>query len=159
MILIVLAAAGAGFYYYKYGTPESPSVEKIHHIQFKKITPPPGMKITLGADALVNNPNPFSVEITSIEADVFIDGKKANEIHQRVSKSMPANGKFDLPLEFDIPVEDKTLIKDLGSLVTGAWKKRSVVIKCEGKIFLKAAKLDVGIPFFYEKEHRLGDYF
>ena len=158
-LLLILAGAGAAFYYYNYGAPQSPRVEQIKNVRFKKITPPPGMKLTLQADAVVVNPNPFSLEISSLQADVYIDGNRTNEIAQNLSRTMPANEKFDLPLEFEIAIKDKTLLKDLSDFVTGAWKKRAITIKCEGTIFLKAANMDFGVPFQYEEEHKLSDYF
>lgn len=157
--LVFIIVLGGAAYYYLYGAPEAPKVVKVHHIKFKNLSPPPNLKITLEADALVNNPNPFSVNITKIDADVFVDGTKTNEINERVAATIPANSEFDFPLRFDIPIDDKNILKDLGSLVTGAWKKRSIVLKCEGKIYLKASSMDMGIPFVYEEEHRLGDYF
>lgn len=157
-LIALIIAGGIAYYFYSTGGPKEPEFVKLENIKFKDVTLPPNLKLTLTADAVLRNPNPFSVEISKMEFDVFANDLQATTIKQIISSKMPANEDFKLPIEFDVPLQQESLLKDLKSIISGTWKKQKIKLRSVGTITVKAAKLSFDIPFEHEDEYRLEDY-
>ncbi len=130
---------------------ENVEFKKIENVQFKGATLQGD--ITLTANAILNNPNDFGVEIKRIQSKVFIDDKEVSNLRQEVSTQMPANSDFSLPLEIDIPA--KKVFGDVGGLIGGLLKNKTVLLKMESVVTLDILGKEVDIPYTHEEEKGL----
>lgn len=155
----VLALIAGGIYiYFKASNLKDPEFVRMDNIRFKNITAPPNLKLTFVSDAILNNPNPYSLTIAKVEFDVYVDGKKTTHFVQDVESEMAANSEFKLPLSFEVPITKKEFLKNLKDMIGGAWKKASLKIRSKGDITIRATRVTFDIPFDYEDEYRLEDY-
>ncbi|MCP3930222.1 MAG: hypothetical protein GY705_14105 [Bacteroidetes bacterium] len=130
---------------------ENVEFKKIENVQFKGATLQGD--ITLTANAILNNPNDFGVEIKRIQSKVFIDDKEVSNLRQEVSTQMTANSDFSLPLEIDIPA--KKVFGDVGGLIGGLLKNKTVLLKMESVVTLDILGKEVDIPYTHEEEKGL----
>ena len=159
LVLLILAVVGyLGYQYMNGGGLIAPSITKIENIRFTNVKLPPNLGITFDSDMVLTNPNAFSMTIDRMEFDVFVNGKRSNKVEQSTDVKVPANADFTLPLEFDIPLKNNELFKDLKGIFSGAWKKQAIDIKTEGTIYVKALGTSIGVPFEYEDNYKLQDY-
>lgn len=158
LVFVLLLGMGAYFYYEKYGAPQAPTFVKLTKVKLSDAKLPPNMSVIFNAEAHLRNPNPFSVTISGMDFDVFVNGKKASHVNQDLDSKMTANSDFMLPLRFEVPLKEKELFKGLGDLLKGAWKKKAIDIRSDGTISVKALDYSLGIPFEHEDTYRLSDF-
>lgn len=106
---------------------------------------------TLKADVVFFNPNVQKGKLRKIEANVFVNGKKAAVVDQKLNIQVPGNAEFTVPLEMKINLEEQGLLNTLLSLV-GAKK---VKVRYQGSVRVIYKGLPVTVPFDREEEVRL----
>lgn len=107
-----------------------------------------GVNLNATADALLNNPNSVGVTISKMDFDVFVDGIKVSDVNQNISKKMPANSDFTLPLTFSVPLTKA--FAGFKPTIADMMKKRTVKIKLVGDIYVKPAGVEIKLPFEYD---------
>lgn len=160
LFLTLIAVIGlAGYYYFqKQGGVQDIEFLQVEGLQFKRVTPFPKLSLTTSAKAALHNPNPFGVEITKMEFDVYVEDKHTTKVSQIVSVPMPAKSEFKLPFEFEIPLGKSGFFKDAKDVITGAWKNQSLKIKTVGVINIEVLNIPVELPFEEEDVYLLKDY-
>ena len=138
--------------------PKEPEFLKLHNIKFSDLKLPPNFGMGVTADAMFHNPNAIGMTINGMDLEVFVDGKKATDLEQKLSTKISGSSDFTLPVKFRIPLSEKSLIKNLSHMLTGAWKKQSVKIKVTGTITIDAAGVDISVPVAHEDDYKFKDY-
>jgi LEA14-like dessication related protein len=106
---------------------------------------------TLKAEVVFFNPNPQRGTLKKIEADVFVAGKKAAVVNQKMNVKVPAHGEFTLPLEMKINLKEQGMLSTLLSLV-GAKKIR---VRYKGSVKVIYRGVPITVPIDREEEVRL----
>ena len=158
-ITFFLVLLGGGLYLYNQASNlKYPEFVRLENIKFKNVTLPPDLKLTLISDAVINNPNPYSLTISKVEFDVFVDGIKSTHIKQDLEIEMAPDAEFSLPLSFEVPIAEKDFFKNFKNMLNGAWKKQAIKIRSAGDITIRQSRVQFDIPFDYDDEYRLEDY-
>ncbi|MEM9822041.1 MAG: hypothetical protein AAF985_13255 [Bacteroidota bacterium] len=159
IILLVILGAVAWTYHYYFEKYDYPTFKKLQSVQFEAVSLRPDLTLGFKAEAVFHNPSPIKVNITELYCEVFVDGKKTTTVQQKIKRHMPAHADFSIPLQFDLPLGKGNLLKDLGQILGGAWKKKSIQIRAIGTISISIAQLSMDIPFEQEEVYKLEEYF
>ena len=133
-------------------SPEKPSFRKLENVKFNSLSIKKPYSVKLNADAVFYNSNALGAQITSMDFDVFINGKKSTHIKQDVIAHMPPYSDFTLPIVCSIPLGE--IFQDLK--LTDLLKSKTISYKMLGHLKLGLGGLDVKVPFSYEGEESLG---
>lgn len=102
----------------------------------------------LKATAVLYNPNSQRGKLKRIDIDIFVNGKKAGVVDQKLSTVIPAKGDFTVPLEIKLASKEFGFLNTVLSLVGG--KKMKVHYK--GSLKLTYHGLPIKVPIDYEDE-------
>jgi LEA14-like dessication related protein len=133
--------------------PSSPEFQKMENVQFKSASFLNGPSVTLVGDAVFYNPNTLGAQVTEVDMEVFINGKKVTRIKQDVSANMKGKAAFILPLSFEIPLEE--IFKDFKPTLGDIFKKRIIEYQLIGNIKVGLGNLELKVPVEYEDEEEL----
>lgn len=105
----------------------------------------------LKANAIFHNPNEMHGRLKKIDVVIFVDGKKAAHVDQKLKTVIPAKGDFKVPLEV------KLAIKELGFMDTllGVLGGKKFEIRYEGKLKLTYKGVPFSVPVNYKDEVRV----
>ncbi len=105
----------------------------------------------LKANAIFYNPNSQRGKLKRINIEIFVDGKKAATIDQRLKTVIPANKEFSVPLEV------KLSLKELGFMDTllGVLGGKRFDIRYEGVLRLSYRGVSFNVPVRYKDEIRI----
>ncbi len=125
--------------------PKQPEFVKIKSLDIQEFT---DTKVTVAGEAVLNNPNKFSVTVKEIDVSVTINDKAVGKVNQIGDIKVPANSEFDVPLVIDFAPKDvyDNLLSGLMSFIA----KGELEVHYEGVIKMKAA----GITFKVPIDHR-----
>ena len=106
---------------------------------------------TLRANAVFFNPNEMRGKLKRINVEVYVDGKKAAFVNQKLKTEIPANGEFIVPLEV------KLNIKELGFMDTllGVLGGKKFEVRYEGSLKLNYRGFPINVPVHYKDEVRV----
>jgi len=106
---------------------------------------------TLKANAIFYNPNNVKGRLRKINVDIFVNGKKAATIDQRLKTSIPAKNEFSIPLEV------KLSLKELGFMDTllGVLGGKRFEVRYEGVLKLTYRGVPFSVPVKYKDEIRV----
>lgn len=156
--IIGLLGLAAYYYFQSSGGVQDIEFIKLEKLKIEKITPFPKLSLKANAEAVLKNPNPFGVVITSLDFDIYVEDKHASKVSQDVSIDINGQSTFKLPLNFDIPLGKIGFFKDAKDILSGAWKHQSLKIKTIGTINIQVLKINIDLPFEEEEEYLLKDY-
>lgn len=105
----------------------------------------------LKAEALFYNPNKQQGKLKSIQVDVYVEGKKAATIDQRVKIKVPAKGEFSVPLEIKLNLKEQGLMNTVLS-VLGAKKMK---MRYKGHIVVGYHGIPVRVAVDHEENVRI----
>jgi len=128
----------------------APDFKKMTNVKFSSIMMNKGVNLNITADALLNNPNSIGANVSKIDFDIFIDGIKVSNITQNVSKKMPANSDFTLPLNFSVPLQK--VFAGFKPTIADMLKKRTVKIKMIGHIYIKQG-IEIKVPVDFDDSY------
>lgn len=105
----------------------------------------------LKANALFYNPNDMSGRLKRIDVVVYVDGKRAAHVDQKLKTVIPAKGEFKVPLEVRLN------IKELGFMDTllGVLGGKKFEVRYEGKLKLTYKGFPFSVPVNYKDEVRV----
>ena len=103
---------------------------------------------TLRANAIFYNPNDMHGRLKKIDVVIFVNGKRAAHVDQRLKTIIPAKGEFKVPLEV------KLSIKELGFMDTllGVLGGKKFEVRYEGKLKLTYRGIPFSVPVNYKDE-------
>lgn len=105
----------------------------------------------LKADAIFFNPNDMKGKLKKIELTIFVDGKKAGQVDQKLSLIIPANAEFTIPVEVKLDLKELGLMSTLFSIL-GAKK---MDVQYVGNIHLNYRGIPINVPVDYKSEIRI----
>ena len=105
----------------------------------------------LRANAVFFNPNDMHGKLKKINVVIYVNGKKAAHVDQRLHTKIPAKGEFTVPLEV------KLNIKELGFMDTllGVLGGKKFEVRYEGKLKLSYRGVPFNVPINYKDEVRV----
>ena len=105
----------------------------------------------LRANAVFYNPNEMHGKLKKIDVVIFVNGKRAAHVDQRLSTVIPSKGEFKVPLEV------KLSIKELGFMDTllGVLGGKKFEVRYEGKLKLTYKGFPFSVPINYKDEVRV----
>ncbi len=105
----------------------------------------------LKANAVFFNPNDVKAKLKKIELDIYVEGKKAGHVDQKLSLLIPANSEFIVPLEVKLNLKEMGLLNTLFSIL-GAKK---MDVQYVGSIRLNYKGIPIKVPVDYKSEIRI----
>lgn len=106
---------------------------------------------TLHAQAVLYNPNKMRMKLRKINVDVFVNGKKAALVDQKLKTEIPAEAEFTVPLEVKLNMKELGLLDTILGVIGG--KKYNLQFK--GSISITYKGLPIKVPVDYKTEARL----
>jgi LEA14-like dessication related protein len=125
----------------------------MEKVTFKSFSFKDGGSVTLEGQALFFNPNLLGANVTEMDFDVYINGKKVTHINQPVSAEMKGNSEFKLPLDFQVPL--KEVYKDLKPTLGSIFKKKKIEYRLDGHLKVGLGNIEVSVPVQYEDEEEM----
>ena len=106
---------------------------------------------TLRANAIFYNPNEMHGRLRKIDVVIYVNGKRAAHVDQKLKTVIPAKGEFKVPLEV------KLNIKELGFMDTllGVLGGKKFEVRYEGKLKLTYRGFPFSVPVNYKDEVRV----
>lgn len=106
---------------------------------------------TLKANAIFFNPNRVRGRLKKIDVEIFVDGKKAASVNQKMKTVIPANA------EFTVPIQVQLALKELGFMDTllGVFGGKTFEIHYKGSLRLTYHGLPIKVPVDYKDEVRI----
>lgn len=106
---------------------------------------------TLKANAIFYNPNDVRGKLKRINVVVYVNGKKAAHVDQKLKTLIPAKGEFSVPLEINLS------IKELGFMDTllGVLGGKKFDVRYEGTLKLSYRGIPIKVPVNYKDEVRI----
>jgi len=133
---------------------DKPQFRAVDNVQLHSINIADGLNVKLSGDVTFFNPNDVSLNVSELDADVYVNGKKLTTVKQGVSTEMIANEDFTIPLTCNIPLE--SVFTDIsGGLFKNLLKKQKLDIKLDGTLKTTKAGVSMNIPFDYAETHEL----
>lgn len=105
----------------------------------------------LKANAVFFNPNDMKGKLKRIELDIYIEGKKAGKVDQKLALLIPANSEFTVPVEVKLDLKEMGLMNTLFSIL-GAKK---MDVRYIGSIRLNYKGIPIKVPVDYKSEIRI----
>ena len=105
----------------------------------------------LKANAIFYNPNKMQGRLKRIDVEIFVNGKKAASVNQRLKTKIPSKEEFIVPLEV------KLSLKELGFMDTllGVLGGKRFEIRYEGELKLSYHGFPFSVPVNYKDEIRV----
>ncbi len=105
--------------------------------------------ISFTAKLRVNNPNGYKIHITSTDADLFLDGRKAGKAKLENNIVIPSN--FNDVIEAKVRTDFEGGSLQLIPIILGAAVSKSVNLQAKGTI--KARSFVIGQKFDFDYSH------
>jgi LEA14-like dessication related protein len=125
---------------------EDVQLRKINDIVVDASTEP-----VLRANAILYNPNNLRMTVKKIDLEVFVDGKKAAIINQKLKIRVPANNEFTIPLEVKLNLKEMGLMDTMFAIIGG----KRMQIHYKGHIRLQKSGVPFNVPVNYKEEIRI----
>lgn len=105
----------------------------------------------LKAQAILYNPNHHHGKLRRIKLDIYVNGKKAGSIDQKMHITIPAKDEFSVPIEVKLASKEFGFLDTLLGFIGG--KKFDVHYK--GSIRVSYHGLPIRVPIDYKDEVRV----
>ncbi|MGB6034795.1 MAG: LEA type 2 family protein [Cryomorphaceae bacterium] len=127
-------------------TYENVDVEDVTNVKIHKLDK---NGISFSAMLRVNNPNTYKIKITSTDADLFLDGRKAGKAKLENNIVIPSN--FNDVIEAKVRADFEGGSLQLIPIILGAAVSKSVNLQAKGTI--KARSFVIGQKFDFDYSH------
>lgn len=125
--------------------------EKVELRRIKDIIVDVNTDPLLRANAVLYNPNKISMTLRKIDMEVFVDGKKAALIDQKLKTKVPARAEFIVPLEVKLNLKELGFFDTLRAVLGG----KKMKVRYTGSIRFTYKGVPVTIPVDYQDEIRV----
>jgi LEA14-like dessication related protein len=105
----------------------------------------------LKANAVFYNPNDVRGKLKRINVEVYVDGKKAAYVNQKLKTRIPANGEFIVPLEVKLSIKELGFMDTLLGVIGG----KKFEVRYEGSLKLSYRGIPINVPVHYKDEVRI----
>ena len=138
--LVLMAVGGC------HGPDEKIVLRKIRDVVVDASTEP-----LLKANAVFYNPNDIRGKLKRINVEVYVDGKKAAFVNQKLKTHIPANGEFIVPLEVKLSIKELGFMDTLLGVIGG----KKFEVRYEGSLKLSYRGFPINVPVHYKDEVRI----
>ncbi len=138
--LILLLAAGC----------QKPE-EDIVLRQIKDVVVDASSSPLLKANAVFFNPNKMRGKLRKIDVEIYVNGKKAADVEQTLTTSIPANSEFTVPLEVRLAIEELGILDTILGMIGG----KSLEVHYKGTLKLTYRGFPIKVPVDYKDNVRL----
>jgi LEA14-like dessication related protein len=124
--------------------PESPNFIKLENV---KVVSTGLTKVVLSGDAVFNNPNAVSGELTKTNIHIRVNDVDITDIDQEVSITIPKNSNFTLPVYFSF--NPKQLSSENNGFLNNAIKSllnKELSVDYQGDITVKVLGISFDVP-------------
>jgi len=130
--------------------PKQPEFVSIKSLEIQEMTDD---KVTLAGEAILHNPNGFSVTVKEIDINVTVNEKAVGKVNQIGDIKVPAREDFEVPLVIDFAPRDvyNNLLSGLMAVIT----KGKLEVYYQGSIKMKAAGITFNVPIDYKDQVKL----
>jgi LEA14-like dessication related protein len=128
------------------GPDEKIVLRKIRDVVVDASTEP-----VLKANAVFYNPNEVRGKLKRINIEVYVDGKKAAFVNQKLKTKIPANGEFIVPLEVKLNIKELGFMDTLLGVIGG----KTFEVRYEGSLKLSYRGFPINVPVHYKDEVRI----
>ena len=140
LTLVLLVVGGC------HGPDEKIVLRKIRDVVVDASTEP-----LLKANAVFYNPNDMRGKLKRINVEVYVDGKKAASVNQKLKTRIPANGEFIVPLEVKLSIKELGFMDTLLGVIGG----KKFEVRYEGSLKLSYRGIPINVPVHYKDEVRI----
>jgi len=140
LTLVLLVVGGC------HGPDEKIVLRKIRDVVVDASTEP-----LLKANAVFYNPNDMRGKLRRINVEVYVDGKKAAVVNQKLKTHIPANGEFIVPLEVKLSIKELGFMDTLLGVIGG----KKFEVRYEGSLKLSYRGIPLNVPVHYKDEVRI----
>ena len=125
--------------------------EKIVLRQIRDVVVDATTEPLLKANAVFFNPNDMRGKLKSINVEIFVNGKKAAFVNQKLKTHIPANGEFIVPLEVNLNIKELGFMDTLLGVIGG----KKFEVRYEGSLKLSYRGVPINVPVKYKDEVRV----
>jgi len=125
--------------------------EKIVLKQIRDVVVDATTEPLLKANAVFYNPNDVRGKLKRINVEIFVDGKKAASVNQKLKTQIPANGEFIVPLEVKLSIKELGFMDTLLGVIGG----KKFEVRYEGSLKLNYRGIPINVPVHYKDEVRV----
>ena len=129
-----------------HGPDEKIVLRKIRDVVVDASTEP-----LLKANAVFYNPNDVRGKLKRINIEVYVDGKKAAFVNQKLKTKIPANAEFIVPLEVRLNIKELGFMDTLLGVIGG----KTFEVRYEGSLKLSYRGFPINVPVHYKDEVRI----
>jgi LEA14-like dessication related protein len=129
--------------------PESPYFIKLENV---KVVSASLTKVVLSGDAVFNNPNALSCELTKTNIHIRVNDVDITDINQDISIALPRNSNFTLPVYFSF--NPKQLSSENNGFLKNAIKSflnKEITVEYQGDITVKVLGVHFDVPIAYSE--------
>ena len=126
---------------------EDVEVREVRHLEIDRLDRN-GVELT--ATLHVSNPNNYRIKVTSTDAEVFLDGRKAGDANLTHTVLIPP--RFDGEIVAGIETKFGEGRSNLIPIILGAAVKREVHVRAVGKVRAKSFVISRSFDFDYEED-------
>lgn len=105
----------------------------------------------LKTEAVFYNPNDKNGKLKAINVDVYVEGKKAAIVKQKLKISVPAKGEFTVPLMVKVNLKEQGLMNTL----LGVLGAKRLKVRYKGHVRISYHGLPIIVPVDHEEEIRI----
>lgn len=134
---------------------DRPQFKAINNVKLNSVNISDGFNVKMSGDVTFFNPNDVSVDVSELDADVYVNGKKVTTVTQQdVKTKMKASEDFTIPITCNIPLE--SVFNDIkGGLFKNLFKKKKIDLRLDGTLKTTKAGMSMEVPFDYSETHEL----
>ena len=106
---------------------------------------------TLKANAVFFNPNKVRGRLKKIDVEIFVDGKRAASVDQKLKTVIPANAEFTVPIKVDLAIKELGLMDTLFGMIGG----KTFEVHYKGSLRLSYHGVPINVPVDYKDDVRI----
>ena len=125
--------------------------EEVKLRQIRDVVVDANTEPRLRATAIFFNPNNKQGKLRKIDVDIYVNGKKAGKIDQKLRTVIPANGEFTVPLEVQLAMKELGFFDTLLGVLGG----KKFEVRYEGSLKLTYHGIPFRVPVKYKDEVRV----
>jgi len=125
--------------------------EKIVLRQIRDVVVDANTKPLLKANAVFYNPNDMRGKLRRINVVVYVDGKRAAHVDQKLKTMIPANNEFIVPLEINLSIKELGFMDTLFGVLGG----KKFEVRYEGSLKLTYRGVPINVPVNYKDDVRI----
>jgi len=122
-----------------------PTIEKIEDVDIVEMSK---SKLELNAFMVLNNPNPFELDLANCSLTAYVDDIELAQIDQSYDTSMPSKGTFKMPININLDLDKLYRENPLAALGKGIqiMSDKKIKVHFKGTINVGKGMAKVAVP-------------